>query len=241
MAFTYTVNETFINTPSATDPPEDTHDYIKQGKVGFRERLEVEHEWDIGGTQADHGLHKQGSMHPYFQESAPGNHVDGNVFVDSDTFGVQVSDGTSWHRAFYDETNEQYEFSKKTDVAIDDITADSLYVVGTLLADYVRTDYLDFENGVTYEATGDGDSVKYAFKRVEFTWDMSSETKTVDVGVANANVLCVWGGVGSGSVYPCGSKYVWFDDTYTGGTSVRLEQSGLSGTYDGYVVVLYEV
>ena len=73
MAFTYTWNAAFEADPANSDDVSDGASEIRKLKNTLRERLEMEHYWDEGGTDADHGEHLKTTFHaPLAADPDPG-------------------------------------------------------------------------------------------------------------------------------------------------------------------------
>ena len=69
MAFTYTWNAAFEALPADADNVSDGATKIRNLKNAIRERLAIDHYFDVAGTDADHGEHKKISFHA--QEAKP--------------------------------------------------------------------------------------------------------------------------------------------------------------------------
>ncbi len=79
---------------------------IRGFKTAVQERLVREHNWDLAGTQSEHGWHKLGSALCYYGTSAPTNRPDeatalstadaGRMFWDSATNLLQIYSGSAW-------------------------------------------------------------------------------------------------------------------------------------------------
>lgn len=227
MAFTYTIDSNFLNTPGATDAPKSTHTYFQVAKKAFRERMEVEHEWDITGTQTNHGLHLQGSAHPTYDNLEPTTTAEGLIHVGSGRTRLMVADGSEWHRSWYDATNERFHLSLLT--AYTRLDGDVTYEQ-SVLAGNVDVDRLKIESSgrIAY-----GSETPWAIKQIEDeVWTpSSSSTKTITTGITAGKILGITGVLFDSSLdgyFPIPCTNYWVDDGYASG-NIRLKASVYSG------------
>lgn len=80
MAYEKTVDSTFLEAPADGNLAGYGATEIRGDKLAWVERLRAEHELDtgVGGDQARHGLHRQGSAIAYVVTSLPKNRADGS-------------------------------------------------------------------------------------------------------------------------------------------------------------------
>lgn len=107
---TYTWNATLEAEPLPGDSPRYGDDKIRRNSIAIRERLAPEHLIYTSGaydTQADHGLHRQGSAVAFCQAGEPTTRPDGTalgndsksigrIWVDTDDNKVYYWNGTAW-------------------------------------------------------------------------------------------------------------------------------------------------
>lgn len=244
MAFTYTIDSDFLNTPGGTDAPKATHTYIQQAKKAFRERLEIEHEWDIAGTQANHGLHLQGSAHPTYDNREPDSVDEGLIHVGSERTRLMVADGSEYQYCWYDSTESRFHFSGLATYT--DLGGDVTYEQSVLAGDV----------DVTGLKIGSGGKVAYgaechwAMKEVSVDWTpSSSSTKVVTTGITAGKILGITGIAVKDDVdlyYPIPCTNFWIDDTYAGG-NIRLKAAGYTaatmptGEFTVKLTIFYDV
>jgi len=86
MAYEKTVDTTFLETPADGNQAGYGAAEIRGDKLAWVERLRAEHELDpgIGGDQARHGLHRQGSAVAYVVTALPTKRADGVTDLSTD-------------------------------------------------------------------------------------------------------------------------------------------------------------
>ena len=105
-------NSTYEATPADADNPQSGDDEIRNTRTGVSERGGLEHFWLPGdstttaGGATGHGWHREGSAKGYYQALAPTTRPDavqaldtndeGRMWVDSDTLGLHMWNGTVW-------------------------------------------------------------------------------------------------------------------------------------------------
>lgn len=70
---------TFESRPQGTESPTTLNVYLRNLRSAIHERMSVQHEFDVDGTQTDHGKHSSGSARVYRQAAAPTNRPDGST------------------------------------------------------------------------------------------------------------------------------------------------------------------
>jgi hypothetical protein len=85
MSISQTVNNTFKNSPAGGDDFREGDDKIREFKSAWMERCLREHELD-SASQANHGLHLEGSAVAYYGGSTPSNRPDGSAALGSNDY-----------------------------------------------------------------------------------------------------------------------------------------------------------